>query len=84
MTGPDILRVQRATAAGTPGRVAEMEITAGHDMLLMGPDLPNAYRTVLSRIRSSTFFRAAVRNVAHRVLDAKERVVATPKPNTNC
>jgi beta-N-acetylhexosaminidase len=80
----DSLWMQPATAAGTPGRVAELAITAGNDMLLMSPDLPSAYRAVLSRVRANGLFRTAVRNAAQRVLHAKQTVAATPKTNINC
>jgi beta-glucosidase-like glycosyl hydrolase len=34
--------------AGTPGHVAQLAIQAGNDMLLMSPDLPNAYNALLA------------------------------------
>ncbi|MCW2599679.1 MAG: glycoside hydrolase family 3 [Frankiales bacterium] len=65
-------------AAGSPGQVALRALAAGDDMLLMSPDLPSAYQTVLAAVHSSTAVRQRVGDAVRRLLAAKRRTTQTP------
>lgn len=60
--------------AGTAGQVAVRAIEAGNDMLLQSPDLPAAYRAVLSRVRSVPAFGLTVRTAVRRILATKAQI----------
>jgi beta-N-acetylhexosaminidase len=70
--------------AGSPGQVAVRALQAGDDMLLMSPDLPNASRAVLAKLRADRAFRLTVQEAVTRVLAAKARVAVAPTAQPGC
>lgn len=70
--------------AGSPGQVAVRAVQAGDDMLLMSPDLPDAYQAVLAKVRSDRAFRGEVQAAVQRILAAKARVLAGPTAASGC
>jgi beta-N-acetylhexosaminidase len=70
--------------AGTPGHIARLALMAGDDMLLMSPDVPAAYKEILSLIRSDQKLRTAVQASVRRVLAAKARLKARPSIPEGC
>ena len=70
--------------AGIPGHIAPLALMAGDDMLLMSPDVPAAYKEILSLIRSDQKLRTAVQASVRRVLAAKARLKARPSIPEGC
>ena len=65
-------------------QVAVRAIQAGADMLLMSPDLPHAYQSILARVRTDRLFRTQVQAADQRVLGAKARAAITPGSGQSC
>jgi len=74
----DSLWMAPVRKSGTPGHIARLAIAAGDDMLLMSPDVPAAYKEVLSLVRSDPKFRTSVEASVRRTLAAKARLKERP------
>jgi len=70
--------------AGSPGHIARLALMAGDDMLLMSPDVPAAYKEILSLIRSDERLRITVQASVRRILAAKARLKARPSIPAGC
>jgi len=81
----DSLWMAPVQAVGSAGRVAELAIRAGDDLLLMSPDVPHAYAALLALVQRDKGFRSLVQASVSRVLAAKAKVAAGPHPlSGNC
>ena len=81
----DSLWMAPVQAVGSAGRVAELAIRAGDDLLLMSPDVPHANAALLALVQRDKGFRSLVQASVSRVLAAKAKVAAGPHPlSGNC
>ena len=80
----DSLWMKPARDGGTPGRVAARILTAGIDMMLEPPDLPDAYASVLHAVITRPSFRARVQDAVKHILAAKAQVTRTPSGPGAC
>jgi beta-N-acetylhexosaminidase len=80
----DSLWMAPVRKAGTPGHIARLALMAGDDMLLMSPDVPAAYREILSLIGSDQRLRTTVQASVRRILAAKARLKARPSIPAGC
>ena len=70
--------------AGTPGHIARLALLAGGDMLLMSPDVPTAYKEILSLIGSDQKLRTTVQASVRRILAAKATLKIRPSIPDGC
>jgi beta-N-acetylhexosaminidase len=80
----DSLWMAPAREAGSPGRVAELAILAGNDVLLETPDLPSAYGALLARTKADPTFRGYVQAAVRRILAAKSKIAGTAARPGGC
>ena len=80
----DSLWMAPVRKAGTPGHIARLALMAGDDILLMSPDVPAAYREILSLIRSDQRVRTTLQASVRRILAAKARLNARPLISAGC
>jgi beta-N-acetylhexosaminidase len=80
----DSLWMAPVRKAGTPGQIARLALKAGDDILLMSPDVPAAYREMLSLTRSDPTVRTIVQRSVRRILAAKARLKARPSVTAGC
>ena len=80
----DSLWMAPVRRSGTPGQVARLALIAGDDMLLMSPDVPAAYKAILSLIGSDPKLRTTVQASVRRILAAKARLKKRPVIPDGC